>query len=108
MSNGAAPTFDIRMVIALVETTTVSCLDCDEVGFAATLPASTTSTVTRERKTYLPSQGGSFARCARVAHHVRGVRKISASRCLPARKRNTPLGTVTSSIHEDISGRRTR
>jgi len=61
MSNGAAPTFDIRMVIALGETT-VSCLDCDEVGFAATLPASTTSTMTRERKTYLPSQGGSFAR----------------------------------------------
>ena len=63
MSNGAAPTFDIRMVITLGEMTTVSCLDRDEVGFAATLPASTTSTMTRERKTYLPSQGGSFAPC---------------------------------------------
>jgi hypothetical protein len=61
-----------------------------------------------KRKTYLPFLGESFARCARVAHHVRGVRKNNAFRCLPARKRNTPLDTVTSSIHEDLSGRRTR
>jgi hypothetical protein len=32
MSDGAAPTFDIRIVIALGETTTVSCLDRDDVG----------------------------------------------------------------------------
>jgi hypothetical protein len=47
-------------------------------------------------------------RPGRAARHVRGVSKISGFRCLPARKRNTPLGTVTSSIHEDLSGRRTR
>jgi hypothetical protein len=43
-----------------------------------------------------------LARSGRIAHHVRGVSKINAFRCLPARKRNTPLGTVTSSIHEDL------
>jgi len=32
MSDGAAPTFDIRIVNALGETTTVSCLDRDEVS----------------------------------------------------------------------------
>ena len=41
-------------------------------------------------------------RPARVPRHVRGVSKISAFRCLPARKRNTLLATVTSSIREDL------
>jgi hypothetical protein len=109
MSNGAAPTFDIRIVIALGETTTVSCLDRDEVGIRRDA-AGEHQHVDRDGRTedVLALQGGSFARCARVAHHVRGVRKVSAFRCLPARKRNTPLDTVTSSIHEDLSGRRTR